>query len=215
MMQKNIIQNIKHYNRNAIVFVSDKKQAKLTSLDFVSLLSMDTSSNSDTSYAKRFRKIPDDQMKIFSKKLTDQYLIHILDYGIGYIYDGMNEIEKEIVMKLFQIEGISILVVSQELKWELASGSSSSSSSASGSLSTSGINKAFMVCVMDCEYYSTRNQRFVDYSIPEMVQIMSLASISEKDKNKGKEYSSAKFIILSHGPKKNYYKKFLFEPFPI
>lgn len=101
MMQKNIIQNIKHYNRNAIIFVSDKKQAKFTSLDFVSLLSMDSSDNS--SNAKRFRKIPDDQMKIFSKKLTDQYLIHILDYGIGYIYDGMNEIEKEIVMKLFQI----------------------------------------------------------------------------------------------------------------
>ena len=42
-------------------------------------------------------------MKIFSKKMTDQYLIHILEYGIGYIYEGMNEVEKEIVMKLFQI----------------------------------------------------------------------------------------------------------------
>ena len=68
---------------------------------------------------------------------------------------------------------------------------------------------------MDCEYYSPKQQRYVDYTIPEMVQIMGLASISEKDKNKGKEYASAKFMILCHGPKKNYYKKFLFEPFPI
>ena len=41
MMQKNVINTIKHYGRNAIAFVSDKKQMKLTALDFVSLLSID------------------------------------------------------------------------------------------------------------------------------------------------------------------------------
>ena len=87
MMQKTLIHNIRHYNRNAIILVNDKKQAKLTSLDFVSLLSVDTN-------AKKFRKIPDDQMKKFSKMITDQYLLHILDYGIGYIYEGMNQVEK-------------------------------------------------------------------------------------------------------------------------
>ena len=44
---------------------------------------------------------------------------------------------------------------------------SGSSSSSSGSVANSyGINKAFMVCVMDCEYYSAKNQRFMDYTIP-------------------------------------------------
>lgn len=200
MMQKNIIQNLKHYNRNAIVMVSDKKQAKLTSLDFVSLLSMDSDKSA---HAKRFRKISDEQMKIFSKKIGDQYLVHILEYGIGYIYEGMNEAEKEIMLQLFEISGISVLVVSQELKWELTSSS------------ILGGTKAFMVCVMDCEYFDSRNQRWVDYSIADMVQVISLASTSEKDKNKGKEYSSAKFLILCQGAKKNFYKKFLFEPFPI
>jgi hypothetical protein len=52
MMQKNLIHNVKHFNRNALVFVDDKKQAKLTSLDFVSLLSVEQN-------AKRFRKISD------------------------------------------------------------------------------------------------------------------------------------------------------------
>lgn len=83
MMQKNVINNLKHYNRNALVFVSDKKQAKLSSLDFVSLISIDNN-------PKRFRKIPDDQMKVFSRKISDQYLVHILEYGIGYIYKGMS-----------------------------------------------------------------------------------------------------------------------------
>jgi len=31
-------------------------------------------------------------MKVFAKKISDQYLVHILEYGIGYIYEGMNEI---------------------------------------------------------------------------------------------------------------------------
>jgi len=50
-MQRSIVNQIKHFNRNSMVFVSDKKQAKLTALDFVSLLS--TSTNSP----KRMRRI--------------------------------------------------------------------------------------------------------------------------------------------------------------
>lgn len=131
MMQKNVINNLKHYNRNALVFVSDKKQAKLTSLDFVSLLAIDPN-------PKKFRKIPDDQMRVFSKKISDQYLVHILEYGIGYIYKGMSDIEKEIILKLFQTEGINILVVSQEMKWEI------------------GV-KSFIVSILDCSFYDCRN----------------------------------------------------------
>ena len=63
------------------------------------------------------------------------------------------------MIKLFQIEGIGILVVSQGLKWELNL-------------------KAFIVAVMDCSYYDCRNQRWSDYTIPEMVQLMSLAATS-------------------------------------
>jgi predicted aldo/keto reductase-like oxidoreductase len=85
MMQKNLITNMKHYNRNALVMVDDRKQARLTSFDLVSLLSTEQNS-------KRFRKIQDEQMKKFAKKISDQYLIHILEYGIGYIFEGMNEI---------------------------------------------------------------------------------------------------------------------------
>jgi hypothetical protein len=94
------------------------------------------------------------------------------------------------MLKLFEIEGIGILVCTHNLKWELTS-------------------KAFIVAVMDCSYYDCRNQRWSDYSIPDMMQMMSLASTSEKDKNKGKEYTSSKFLIMCHGPKKAYYKKFL------
>ena len=48
-----------------------------------------------------------------------------------------------------------------------------------------------------------------------MTRFMGMSRLSEKDKQKGAEYSSSKFIILCEGAKKNYYKKFLFEPYPL
>lgn len=48
-----------------------------------------------------------------------------------------------------------------------------------------------------------------------MAQFLSLSAVSEKDKHKGKEFSSSKFLIFCQGAKKAYYKKFLFEPYPL
>ena len=75
---------VKSYGRNAVAFVSDKRQMKLTALDFVSLLSIDEQS-------KRFKRIEEKQMRIFAKNISDQYLLHVLEYGVGYVYEGMNE----------------------------------------------------------------------------------------------------------------------------
>lgn len=72
----------------------------------------------------------------------------------------MNEVEKEIVLKLFNIEGIGILVVTHQLKWELNS------------------TKSFIVAVLDCSFYDCKNSRWTDYTIPDMIQMMSLASTS-------------------------------------
>jgi hypothetical protein len=43
-----------------------------------------------------------------------------------------------------------------------------------------------MVAVLDCVYYDVRQHRWSDYSIPEMLQLMSIAAVAEKDKHKGK-----------------------------
>jgi hypothetical protein len=50
-------------------------------------------------------------------------------------------------------------VASHELKWELDT-------------------KVFMVAVLDTCYYSVKETRWVDYSIPEMAQLMSLPAVS-------------------------------------
>lgn len=75
--------------------------------------------------------------------------------------------------------------------------------------------KIFMVAVLDCVYYDAKLRRWSDYSIPEMLQLMSIASVAEKDKHKSKEFNSAKFMIYCQSAKKQFYKKFLFEPYPL
>jgi hypothetical protein len=49
-MQKQLYQNMKLYNRSNLIFVNDRRQAKLTALDMVTLI------NSD-SHNKRFMKM--------------------------------------------------------------------------------------------------------------------------------------------------------------
>lgn len=79
----------------------------------------------------------------------------------------MPELERQIVEELFKVEGITVLVATHTLKWEFD-------------------YKVFMVAVLDCLHYDPSQRRWTDYSIPEMLQLMSLAALAEKDKHKGK-----------------------------
>ena len=75
--------------------------------------------------------------------------------------------ERQIVEELFKVEAIGVLVVTQGLKWELD-------------------YKVFMVALLDTVYYDTRSRKWVDYSIPEMAQFMSLPGVFERDRQKGR-----------------------------
>ena len=59
-----------------------------------------------------------------------------------------------------------------------------------------------MVALLDTTYYDPKSKRWVDYSIPEMAQLMSLPAVPERDKQRGKEYNAAKFVIYCQGAKK-------------
>lgn len=159
-MQKQMFQNIKLYGRNTIVLVNDSRQAKLTALDLVTLVGGDSN-------PKRFVRIPEEQMKVFQKKISEKYLAYSLEYGIGFVYEGMPEKDRQIVEELFKIDGISILICTFQLRWQMTS-------------------KAFMVVVLDPARYDGKDNRWVDYSIPDMLQIMSWATTSEKDRKKSK-----------------------------
>lgn len=58
------------------------------------------------------------------------------------------------------------------------------------------------------EYFDGKTKRYVDYPITDVLQMMGRAGRPQYD-DKGVA------VILVHDVKKHYYKKFLYEPFPV
>ena len=81
-MQKQLFQNMKLYCRSTIVVVNDKRQAKLTALDLSTLIASDASQ-------RKFIKLPEEQLKIFQKNISDRALAQVVEQGVGFIYEGM------------------------------------------------------------------------------------------------------------------------------
>ena len=72
-----------------------------------------------------------------------------------------------------------------------------------------GVNfPAHLVVVKGTEYYDGKTRRYVDFPITDVLQMMGRAGRPQFD-----EHGVA--VILVHDIKKHFYKKFLYEPFPV
>ena len=183
-MEKYVYQGIKQQSKGkpVIIFVSDRKQARITALN---LLTMTYSDNKP----KQFLSLSDEEIEQISKKITEKNLKHVIKYGISFIYEGMNEEEKDLVIQLFEAGGIQVLICTYQLCWELEM-------------------NAYMAIIMDTQRYDGKEKRYIDYTIPDMLQMMGRAT-------QPNQKESAKCLIFCYTPKKDFYKKFLYEPYPV
>jgi len=73
-----------------MVFVSDRKQARLTSLDFITFAASDEDS-------KRFLSLTPDSkeekeyLRNNNAKLSEESLKSTLEYGIGFLHEGLSD----------------------------------------------------------------------------------------------------------------------------
>jgi hypothetical protein len=65
-----------------------------------------------------------------------------------------------------------------------------------------------LVIVKGTEYYDGALKRYVDFPITDVLQMMGRAGRPQFD-------TSAEAVVMVHEPKKNFYKKFIYEPFPV
>ncbi|PRQ41549.1 putative RNA helicase [Rosa chinensis] len=65
-----------------------------------------------------------------------------------------------------------------------------------------------LVVVMGTQYYDGRENLHTDYPIADLLQMIGHACRPKKD-------NSGKCVILCHAPRKEYYKKFLYEALPV
>ncbi|CAN0179793.1 unnamed protein product, partial [Ectocarpus sp. 13 AM-2016] len=72
-----------------------------------------------------------------------------------------------------------------------------------------GVNfPAHLVVVKGTEFFDGKSQRYVDFPITDLLQMIGRAGRPQFDDH-------AVACILVHEPKKNFFKKFLYEPFPV
>ncbi|KAL1514923.1 hypothetical protein AB1Y20_004002 [Prymnesium parvum] len=169
-------------NKPVLVFVSSRRQTRLTALDLISYCSSDEKEH-------QFLRMPPREMEPLLDGVKDDALRHTLAFGVGIHHAGLAESDRSLVEKLFVEQSILVLVCTSTLAW--------------------GVNfPAHLVVIKGTEYYDGKTKRYVDFPVTDVLQMMGRAGRPQYD-------DQGIAVILVHEPKKTFYRKFLYEPFPV
>ncbi|KAL8139875.1 hypothetical protein V2J09_005896 [Rumex salicifolius] len=130
-----------------------------------------------------------EEMQAFIDEIKDSTLRTTVGYGVGYLHEGLSDTDQEIVSKLFEAGCIQVCVMTSSMCWGVPL-------------------LAHLVVVMGTQYYDGREDAHTDYPVSDLLQMMGHASRPLLD-------NSGKCVVLCHAPRKEYYKKFLYEAFPV
>lgn len=165
-----------------IAFVPSRKQCRLTASD---LLIYALSDENPT----RFLNIEKEDLQPHLAHITDQNLKETLESGIGYYHEAMSKSDKLIVQKLFEVGAIQVVVASKDTAWNIPM-------------------TAYMVIIMGVQNYEGKEHRYVDYSFPDILQMMGRACRPNED-------TSSRCVLMCQHIRKEFFKKFLNEGLPI
>ncbi len=185
-----------HSRENPVlVFVSSRRQTRLTALDLIALSAADQQEkmvegeNNNFEFKKPFLHMDSEEISILSEYIKDENLRHTIQFGVGMHHAGLEESDRKIVEDLFVKKKIQILVTTSTLAW--------------------GVNfPARLVIVKGTEFFDPAKKRYVDFPLTDLLQMIGRAGRPGFDDN------GVACVMVSE-EKKNFYKKFLYEPFPV
>ncbi|XP_020291198.1 activating signal cointegrator 1 complex subunit 3 isoform X2 [Pseudomyrmex gracilis] len=138
---------------------------------------------------KQWLHMPEEEMMNILENIKDTNLKLTLAFGIGLHHAGLQDRDRRTVEELFVNNKIQVLITTATLAW--------------------GVNfPAHLVVIKGTEYYDGKLKRYVDMPITDVLQMMGRAGRPQFD-------DSGVAVVLVHDLKKNFYKKFLYEPFPV
>ncbi|GAB4820015.1 hypothetical protein N2152v2_007061 [Parachlorella kessleri] len=138
---------------------------------------------------RQFLRVSDEEMEQCLATVKDASLRHTLQFGIGLHHAGLNDGDRQLVEHLYVDNKIQVLVATSTLAW--------------------GVNTpAHLVIIKGTEFFDAPTKRYVDYPITDVLQMMGRAGRPQYDRH-------GIAVIMVHDPKKSFYKKFLYEPFPV
>ncbi|OZC07839.1 Sec63 domain protein [Onchocerca flexuosa] len=121
--------------------------------------------------------------------IKDENLKLTLPFGVGMHHAGLQQHEKNIVERLYVEKKIQVMVATATLAW--------------------GINMpAHLVIIKGTEYYDGKTHKYIDFPVTDVLQMIGRAGRPQFD-------DSAVAVIYVQDVKKNFYKRFLYEPFPV
>lgn len=183
-MNRPTFQAIRQYSpcTPALVFVSSRRQTRLTALDLIAYLAGEEN-------PKQFLHLPENKLEQILSGVKDSNLKLTLAFGIGLHHAGLQEKDRKVCEELFLNRKIQILIATSTLAW--------------------GVNlPAHLVVIKGTEFYDKKLNRYVDMPITDVLQMMGRAGRPQF----GNEGIACVFV---HDVKKNFYKKFLYDPFPV
>ncbi|KAI3882646.1 hypothetical protein MKX03_000086 [Papaver bracteatum] len=148
-----------------------------------------TCSNADGGERPPFLLKSEEELESFISKVTEPMLSATLRHGVGYLHEGLSSVDLEIVTRLFEAGWIQVCVASSSMSWGIPL-------------------SAHLVVVMGTQHYDGRENTHTDYPVTDLLQMIGHAGRPLLD-------DSGKCVILCHAPRKEYYKKFLYEAFPV
>ena len=183
----------------SIIYICDTKAIKNFLMNFLSyFINNDLEGKCLMKKVKNYDKII--QSKINAENTGELYILLIksLENGIGIISEDFSQEINEIVSSLYEDKIIQVLIISYKMRW----------------------SKNFScqnVFICDTVYYDEGNNCYMDYYIPDILQMVGRVHQRNKDPFGINENSllNNKCFILMPSSKKEFIKKFLNEPYPL
>eukprot|EP00457_Paulinella_chromatophora_P000104 gb/GEZN01000104.1/.p1 GENE.gb/GEZN01000104.1/~~gb/GEZN01000104.1/.p1 ORF type:complete len:2168 (+),score=390.44 gb/GEZN01000104.1/:405-6908(+) len=139
--------------------------------------------------AKRFLHVQEKDIAPHLEHVRNKALVLTLKAGVAFYHEGLSDKEKLVVQKLYKAGAVQVLVCVYSLCWGLPM-------------------NAHLVVLMGTQTYDGREHRYVDMPITDVIQMMGRACRPLLDTN-------GKCTIFCQASKKEFYKKFLYDPFPV
>ncbi|XP_072153378.1 activating signal cointegrator 1 complex subunit 3 isoform X4 [Bemisia tabaci] len=138
---------------------------------------------------KQWMHTTEEEMDQIVETIKDSNLKLTLAFGIGLHHAGLIERDRRVVEELFINQKIQVIIATATLAW--------------------GVNlPAHLVIVKGTEYFDGKQKRYVDMPITDVLQMIGRAGRPQYD-------TQAVACVMVHDIKKNFYKKFLYDPFPV
>eukprot|EP00533_Pseudo-nitzschia_delicatissima_P004937 CAMPEP_0116093678 /NCGR_PEP_ID=MMETSP0327-20121206/8726_1 /TAXON_ID=44447 /ORGANISM="Pseudo-nitzschia delicatissima, Strain B596" /LENGTH=2143 /DNA_ID=CAMNT_0003585231 /DNA_START=152 /DNA_END=6583 /DNA_ORIENTATION=- len=138
---------------------------------------------------KIFLGCDDAYINAIATSIQDEALRHTITFGIGLHHAGLSSGDRDIVERLYLSGEIRVLVATATLAW--------------------GVNlPARLVIVKGTEYFDGKLSRYVDYPLTDVLQMIGRAGRPGFD-------TEGTAVVMCETSKKNFYKKFLYTPFPV